>query len=210
MSSVKREGSASDMPSGKKVKTEPASGMIKVELQYFSDADDDDDYDDDENEDKKEFIDVDDEEGSLRFGFENFGWSSDYPDSLRNGHARISSDGKKIGTVSYCLINRDGLGHGLSFWELCDSESGELEQIAAKFFQADGSLKPTLLRRLSSHSKLAMSNMGSFLYIKSLNLDAPYNRTESVDNATIVGKAIEKLVFASAFYNDNVTTTLAM
>lgn len=206
MSSMKRQADASDLTSEKKVKTEPVSGVIKVELQYFSDAHDDDD----ENEDNKEFIDVDDEEGSLRFDFENFGWSTDYPDSLRNGLARISLDGNKIGTLSYSLLNRDGLGYGLSFWELCDSESAELEQIAAKFFLADGSLKTTLLRHLSSQSKQAMSNMGSFLYIKSVNLHAPYDRTSSVENSVIVGKVIEKFVFASAFYNDDVTTTLAM
>lgn len=193
----------------KKVKkSEEIDQIVKVELRFFTPATNDSDFD----ECNGVYIDAGDTEGGETFKFENMGWEGDYG-CTRKGYARILLGDRKIGSIYYTLINRDDLSYpaGISFWEACDAESAELEQIASKFFKLDGSLKKDLSKHLKDCAdSTGMAHLGVFMYITKIELEAPYDRTASEENVYVGAQAISKLLNACAMNNENLTTTLAM
>lgn len=149
--------------------------------------------------------------GAKILNSQNFGYEGGYKCS-RNGTARVLVDGKQIGTIDFTMIDRECFlsGRGISFWEACDAESAELETIASQFFKPNGSLKPTLTRRLKVKNSNASAHGGYFMYIKAISLDAPYDRTATDENARVGAIAISKLIRSPAMWSDNGMTSLVM
>ncbi len=213
MSAAKR--SAADLASSsknKKVKSEVDD--VKVEIRVYPERSEDDedfsDYDDEEDRENEEYVGINDENKAENVSFKSLGRFTDY-DCTRNGYARVLLNDVKIGTISFIIIDRSYLGgNGLSFWEACDAESGEMEQIAAKFFKADGSLKTSLSRYLRDPSPMSMAQGGAFVYITAIRLQAPYDRTATDENAKIGAQALTTLVNGVIWGNDDINATLAM
>lgn len=183
----------------KRTKTSKKDGNVKVEIKFFGHTDQYDQPIDETEFDENNgglFIDVSDEAGCDQFEFENFGWEGDY-ECVRKCNARVLLDDRKIGNIEFTLICRDNFGLGgnsLTFWDACDADSAELEQIATKFFEPDGTLKKALSKRLDDPH--GMAHCGAFMYINEINLEAPYDRTANDEGVEVAAQAIDKLIHA--------------
>jgi hypothetical protein len=213
---VKREvdeGSVNAQLEGKKPKTEELAvvknegqstsvSRVKVQLQL-----DDDLYDDDDEDGAKhKYVDMENEEECAELKFANYGWKDNYS-CCRMGRARVQLDGSVIGWIRFNLINRALIVDRVcpDMVEVCDAESAELYDLALKFFDDDGFLKGPLAKKVSEEA-----NFDYFLYIREIELKAPYSRTATEENVAVAADAIDKFVRSPAFNNGEMTVTLAM
>lgn len=205
---VDKKIKAEDAGAGNVVNTEvdeevKRTPTIRVELRLNTS----DRYDSDSGDEKEpEYVDMEDEEKCSRLRPLNYGTKREYS-CTRQGSARVLVDEVNIGSITFYLIDRAKIADGFcpEMVEVCDAETGELYDLALKYFEEDGSLKNILARRVGE-----MANYDYFLYIDQIDLKSPYDRLASDDNVSVAAGAIDKFVRSPAFNTNVVTATLAM
>lgn len=117
----------------------------------------------------------DDEEDEDSYGDDDpLGYQGDY-ECTRTFSADVLVDGKKGGSLSAMLVDRDSARS--MFHSACDAESAELQEIGCLFFGSSGQVRYAPLKSDASAKR------GGFLYIATFGLDAAHR----VGGATDVG-----------------------
>jgi hypothetical protein len=177
---------------------------VKVELKFNQS----DKYDDDDDLEKEhEYVDMADVEKCADLEFMNYGYEG-YYSCTRNGTARVSLDGVNIGEITFTIIDREPISYGLypPMAVVCD-EASDLFDVAFHHFKDNGRLKSTLNKKLTDDA-----NQGFFVYISTIELRPPYDRTATEENVAIAAMAIYKFMDSRAFCNldSGVLVTLFM
>lgn len=163
--------------------------------------DEDNEVDSDDDDSNRIYIGSLDED--MEIDFAEFGGVCEYEEFCRRGSAKVYLDDKEIGSFVFQLISRDPLGGCLSFWEVCDAQSADLDQIAGELFEEGGKLKGVLERECVSEE----SSSGGFMYIESFSIEEP----ALYDKDSIACAAIEKFCNSEVLHSiENVPVTLAM
>ena len=175
----------------------PKEDKVKVQIKLWTNDEDD------EDEEKGDFIDSDDFEKAEGLAFESLGGEADNSFCVRKGFARVLLDGENVGRINFTLIQRDRLGGNYTFLRVCDSDSSELEDIATKYFNDDGSLNKALKKQISLEVNRA--SYATSMYINSIELKEPYDRTADDDNVYVGATALANLVNSWALATQRTT-----
>ena len=181
------------------------------------DEDQDDEEDDDEGSRPRIYCDMeeDPEEVGKSYDYRDIGtnYCGEYK-CTRQGSAVIKLGAETVGEIQFQMINRDMLNPqgGVTFWEVCDEQSAELEGIASLYFTKDGSVKGQLNKQLKQLKAEEMYDCGIFIYIVEVNITISDEvlTANNVSKAEVLRTAISKFRACPIWWKENTTATLIM
>lgn len=95
-----------------------------------------------------------------------------------------------------------------SFYEVCEAQSAEFEQICTTFFKQDlrnnGRLNPILKKQFSEDER-DMIDGGILVYIHNFELDPPCDRSATEHNVLISAEVISKFLDSYVWYPEDGT-----
>ena len=182
--------------------TESTADKVRVELEMCKPVTTINESGESCESDVKYYVDVNDDSGQ-EIPFQHFGYEG-YSRCVRIVAAKVSLGDEIIGKIRFVLLNRS---FGLPFEIVCDCESRDMSDIAQRFFKSNGDLKG----KLKKLCKNDCTNFGTFMYIKTIDLQAPYDKYAMDENVAVAAEAINLLVNSSVLIEqESVGLTLIM